>query len=117
MEADLRFGKALKSMTPYLHLTGHFPLNAHPEFNNPIYRAETGVFQNVNDKMTLDTALYLGYDKNIHGKSYGIRTELSYLVCSWASIGINGEWQARGHAKNGAKTYHQSVGANIRLAF
>ena len=117
METHIRLGKNLKFMIPYLHLKGQFPLNARPQFDEPIYRAETGVFQNVNDKITLDSALYLAYDKNIHGKSYGLRTELSYLLSSWSSIGINGEWQAKGHAKNGADTYHQSVGINMRFAF
>ena len=117
IEADLRLGKELKTMTPYLHLNTFLPLNARPEINNPIYLAETGVFQNVNDKMTLDSALYLRYDKNIKGRSYGIREELSYLITSWMAFGIKGEWQARGKAKNGAHTYHKSAGINLRFSF
>ena len=117
IETNLYLGKQLSSMTPYLHLWGLFPLNARPEFNNPVYRAETGVFQSINTNWTLDTALFLNYDKNIQGRSYGIRSELSYLFTSWASIGINGEWQARGHAKNNTKTYHQGLGANLRFSF
>ena len=117
LEGDVYLGKQLATMTPYLHLKGLFPLNARPEFNNPIYRGETGVFQPVNKKITLDTALFLNYDENIKGRSYGIRGELSYLFTSWASIGINGEWQARGHAKNRTRTYHQMVGANLRFSF
>ena len=117
IESHLYLGKQLKSMTPYLHLTGNFPLNARTELNNPIYRVETGTFQKINEKMTLDTALYLNYDKNIKGRSYGIRGELAYLICSWSSVGVKAEWQARGHAKNDADTYHQSVGINLRFSF
>ena len=117
LETHLRFGKPLKSMTPYLHLTGDFPLNARPEFNNPVYRGETGVFQSINQKMTLDTALYLQYDKNIQERSYGIRGEWSYLVTSRVAFGLNGEWQARGKAHNSTKTYHQSVGAKVTFSF
>ena len=117
LDGDVYFGGNLAAMTPYLHLKGVFPLNARHEFNNPIYRAETGVFQPVNKNLTLDTALFLNYDKNIKERSYGIRGELSYLLTSWASLGINGEWQARGHAENHTKTYHQQVGMNLRLAF
>ena len=117
VEGDIYFGKQLNAMTPYLHLKGDFPLNARPEWNNPTYRAETGVFQAVNKSLTLDTALFLNYDKNIKGRSYGMRAELAYLLTSWASIGVGGEWQARGHAKERTKTYHQQVGINLRLAF
>ena len=117
IETHLRLGKNLKTLTPYLHLAGNFPLNARPEFNNPVYRGETGVFQNINDKMTLDTALYLQYDKNVKGKSYGIQCEWSYLPVSWVAIGLNGSWQARGHAKAHAKTYHQSIGIKTTFSF
>ena len=117
METHLRLGKQLKTMTPYLHLAGRFPLNARPEVNAPIYRAETGVFQTVNDKMTLDSALFLNYNKNIKERSYGIRSEISYSLFDGVAVGINGEWQARGRAKNNAHTYHQKVGASIQFAF
>ena len=110
-------GKSLKNMTPYLHVSTRIPLNARPVFNDPVYRAETGVFQPIKTSMTLDTALYLQYDKNIKERSYGIRAQWSYLISSWMSFGLNGEWQARGHARNNAHTYHQSVGATITLAF
>lgn len=117
LDTDLYLGRQLAQMTPYLHLKGNFPLNAEHDFNDPVYRGETGVFQNINKNLTLDTALFLNYDKNIKGRSYGIRGELAYLFTSWASLGINGEWQASGHAKNQTKTYHQQVGINLRLAF
>ena len=117
LEGHFRFGKELKTLTPYLHLVGNFPLNARTEFNNPIYRGETGVFQNINNKMTLDTALYLQYDKNIKGKSYGIQAEWSYLPVSWVAIGLNGSWQARGHAKYNEKTYHKSIGIKTTFSF
>ena len=117
IETHLRLGKNLKTMTPYLHLAGNFPLNARAEFNEPLYRAETGVFQGVNKNLTLDSALFLQYDKNIHGRSYGIRSELAYLMTSWSSVALNGAWQARGHAKNNTKTYHQSVGLSFKIAF
>ena len=39
IEPHLRLGQELKTMTPYLHLWGQFPLNARPKFNNPFYRA------------------------------------------------------------------------------
>ena len=117
IEAHIRLGKTLKTMTPYLHLAGTFPLNARPAFNTPVYRAETGVFQPIKKSMTLDTALYLQYDKNTKERSYGIRAEWSYALTSWMSLGLNGEWQARGQAPRGTKTYHQSVGAKITCAF
>ena len=117
IDGDVYLGGNLATMTPYLHLKGTFPLNARPEFNNPIYRVETGVFQNINKNLTLDMALFLNYDKNIKGRSNGIKGELAYLFTSWLSLGINGEWQARGHAKAHTKTYHQQVGINLRLSF
>ncbi|MGN0919221.1 MAG: hypothetical protein ACI4OR_00445 [Alphaproteobacteria bacterium] len=117
LEAHVRLGKPLQTMTPYLHLAGSFPLNARPDFNAPLYRGETGVFQPINDKMTLDSALYLQYDKNIRERSYGIRGEWSYLPTSWVAISLNGEWQARGKARAGAKTYHQFVGVKMTFAF
>ena len=104
-------------MTPYLNLLGNFPLNARPDFNNPLYRSEVGIFQSINDKMTLDTALYLQYDKNEKGKSYGIQGEYSYLATPWLAFGLNGSWQARGHAKGGAKTYQKSMGIKTTLSF
>ena len=117
LDGEIYLGQQLATMTPYLHLKGSFPLNADHDFNDPVYRVETGVFQNINKNLTLDTALFLNYDKNIKGRSCGIRGELAYLLTSWASVGIHGEWQANGHAKNDTKTYHQQVGINLRLAF
>lgn len=117
IEAHMRLGKALKAMTPYLHLAGTFPLNARSAFNAPIYRGETGVFQPIKESMTLDTALYLQYDKNTKERSYGIRAEWSYALTSWMSFGLNGTWQARGKASHSTKTYHQSAGAKITFAF
>ena len=117
MKADLYLGKKLNVMTPYLHLAGDFPLHVRPEWNEPRYRGETGVFQPVNKNLTLDTALFLDYDKNIKGRSYGIRTSLDWLMTSWASLGINGEWQPTGHAKAHTKTYRQKVGTHLQLSF
>ncbi len=117
LETHFRFGKQLKTMTPYVHLQGNFPLHARSHFNNPLYRVETGVFQQVSPKTTLDTALYLQYDKNVKGKSYGIRGEYSYLATQWMAISINGQWQARGHAKAHEKTYHQQIGTKISFSF
>ena len=117
IEAQMRLGKQLKTMTPYLHLNAHFPLNARKEFNTPVYRAETGVFQSVNKAMTLDTALYLQYDKNIQERAYGIRTEWAYLVTSSIAFSLNGEWQARGHAPGNTRTYHQAIGTKITFHF
>ena len=110
-------GKTLNKMTPYLHLNGQFPLNARPDFNSPIYRAETGVFQNVNKNVTLDSALFASYDKNIKGRSYGIRMEVAYLITSNVAIALNGEWTAKGRAENRSHLYHQQIGTNIRFAF
>ena len=117
METQIRLGKNLQKMTPYLNLNGKFPLNARSEFNAPIYRADVGVFQPVNEKMTLDTTLYLKYDKNVKERSYGLRGELSYIATSWLAFGLNGEWQARGRAKGHTKTYHQAVGIKTILSF
>ena len=117
MEAQVRLGKQLQKMTPYISLKGKFPMNARPEFNDPVYRGDIGVFQPINDKMTLDTTLYLKYDKNIKERSFGIRGEYSYAVTSWLAFGVQGEWQARGHAKSNTKTYHQSVGVKTTLSF
>ena len=116
IKTNLYLGKELDKMTPYLHLTGNFPLNARAEFNDPLYRGETGVFQSVNDKMTLDTALYLQYDKNAKERSYGIRGEWSYLPTNWIAISLNGEWQARGKSHK-RKTYHQLLGTKITFSF
>ena len=117
METQVRLGKKLQKMTPYVALSGKFPMNARSDFNDPIYRTDVGVFQPVNDKMTLDTTLYLKYNKNIKERSYGIRGELSYNVSSWLAFGIEGQWQARGHAKSDTKTYHQSIGIKTILSF
>ena len=117
IEANLYIGRTLKTMTPYMHFVGFFPLNARPQLNTPIYRAETGVFQSIQSKMTLDTALYLQYDKNTKNKSYGLRAEWSYFLTSWMVLGLNGEWQAGGHAKNNASTYHQAVGCKMTFSF
>ena len=115
--AETYLGKKLTSMTPYLHLVGNFPIHARKDLNAPLYRAETGVFQTVNKKTTLDTALFLQYDQNIQERSYGIQGEVSYLMTPWASIGLNGQWQARGHAKGDTKTYFQRAGINVKIAF
>lgn len=116
-EVHLRLGKTLKTMTPYLHLAGIFPMNGRTDFNDNIYLGETGVFQKVKDKMTLDSAIYLKYDKNTKGRSCGIRGELSYQFTSWMALGLNGAWQARGRAKNHAHTYHQMAGIKATFAF
>ena len=117
IQTDAYFGKKLASMTPYIHLSGAFPMNARKDFNTPLYRGETGVFQSVKPQITLDTALFLQYDKNLKERSYGIRGEIAYLFTSWASVGLNGQWQARGHAKEDTNTYRQDIGVNIKLAF
>ncbi len=117
MDAQVRLGKKLQKMTPYINLYGKFPMNVRPQFNDPVYRGDVGVFQPVNDKMTLDTTLYLKYDKNIKERSYGIRGELSYMATSWLAFGVEGEWQERGHAKSNTKTYHQSIGIKTTISF
>lgn len=117
METHIRLGKTLKTMTPYVHLAGMFPMNARFDVNDPIYRGETGLFQTVNASMTLDTALYLQYDKNIQERSYGIRGEWSYFITPKIAWSLNGEWQARGHAKGNTRTYHQAVGTKITITF
>ncbi len=115
--ADVRFGKKLKTMTPYIHGIGQFPLNAEPDVNSPVYQAEMGVFQPINAHATLDSNLFLKYDKNIKERAYGAQLEGSYLMTSNVSLGIKGAWQVSGHAQNSAKTYCQSVGANLRFSF
>ena len=117
IQAHVRLGQSLKTMTPYLHLTGTFPLNAWDDLNMPVYRAETGVFQPIKTSMTLDTALYLQYDKNTKERSYGIRGEWSYMATSWMAVSLNGEWQARGKTAGNTKTYHGTVGAKLTFAF
>ncbi len=117
IETHARLGKTFQEMTPYLHLQGTFPMNARSDFNTPIYRGETGVFQNINSEMTLDSALYLQYDKNTKERSYGIRGEYAYLPTKWMALSINGEWQARGKVHHQTKTYHQSIGTKITFSF
>ena len=117
IEAHVRLGKQLKTMTPYVHLSATFPLNARSDTNGNIYRGETGVFQTVNTSMTLDSAIYLQYDKNMQERSYGIRAEWSYLINPQIAWSLNGEWQARGHAKGNTRTYHQAIGTKITFTF
>ena len=70
-----------------------------------------------NDWLRQELVHALKYDKNIKERSYGMRGEISYIATSWLAFCLEGEWQARGHAKSNTKTYHQEVGIKTVFSF